>query len=152
MIRNRLDNYLIPFLNGCLMHANPKLYIYIYNDHKLNIINQWVSLISSCAFMSLNWMVALHTHVLGDESIPPTTYLIPYCLHYIYSPNISPNIFLQATKYTTFQMQTNFSPYSISPARLGFYFLYELATYTSPYILCSRCCWYYKTCPLSSHP
>jgi len=30
--------------------------------------------------------------------------------------------------------------HSISPTRLGFYFLYELATYTSPYILCSRCC------------
>lgn len=82
-------------------------YIYacnILNDHKLNIINQLVSLISSCALMSLFWMVAF----------PPPPYLIPYCLHYIYSPNISPNIFLQAIKYTTFQMQTNFSPFNLS--------------------------------------
>jgi hypothetical protein len=27
VIRNRLDNYLIPFKNGCLTHVNPKLYI-----------------------------------------------------------------------------------------------------------------------------
>ncbi len=97
----------------------------------------------SCGLMSLFWMVALHTHVLGYESIPPPpppTYLIPYCLHYIYSPNISPNIFLQAIKYTTFFKCKQTSHHSISPTRLGFYFLYELATYTSPYILCSRCC------------
>jgi hypothetical protein len=79
--------------------------------------------------------------------IPHSLLLTLYLLSKHFTKHLSPSN--ESTQHFKCKQTSH---HSISPTRLGFYFLYKLATYTSPYIFVLKMLWYYKSCPLSSHP